>query len=381
MWEEIAHIIHITDMHLFVDRLGTRRSPHEQSLITRFIRGLGNMIPRIAKPLNLSDGLNVHSPLALKYLIPTLQQIINSKGGTPLALVQTGDVEAFGGTELPGPFAPRSWEFPAHDYWESECIKLGLNLTTSRIVNLYGNHDVWPHTLPIFRPQSTLLVEGQLRNRAEFRGPLPDWITLPAGKFTIHFFRLNSVQSGFLANTVALGYLSSDPYYQNIGKLDTILGHVATRASGFSSATNTIRILVMHHPPHFFNSQGLVSDLVEGPLYNTADLLPAFNQHRFHLVIAGHRHALDPKKTPLPITGKQSQPVLPANTIQLVAGTTTQESGNPQYRPSFNVYTLRVNEQLDLMCVEREIYRFLTDADTSYTRVHADSAVCSLSIN
>jgi hypothetical protein len=355
---EIARIIHVTDMHLLVDRQGYPRPAKECAMLVRVAIWLAGQRWGMSGIQKILEGLYAHSRPALRALIATLHDLAQTNRPCPLAVVQTGDVEAYGGTEIPNQPFPLVWQFPSFDYWQTQCRNLSSKLDL--IVNIYGNHDVWPRTLPVLRPWTCSSVERSIRQRSEFTGPLPDCTVLQSGKFTLEFYRLNTIQSQFLRNTFADGNISTDS-----GKdLSYELSAIANRLSKNNPNRNVIRLIVMHHPPHAFTSAGTQCDLHEGTLTNVNVLTSGLNSQRFHFVLAGHRHAINPK----PGTGPWWwQPPLPTATVQLTAGSATQFTPAGHERPSFNVYFLFGDERQRVLSVDRAVYRFRSDLDTQFT--------------
>jgi 3',5'-cyclic AMP phosphodiesterase CpdA len=218
---------------------------------------------------------------------------------------------------------------------------------------------------------------------------LPDLdATLPNDR--VEFYRVNTVQSGWLQNTLASGCIETDwtirsaapPHYpvsQSSCPFDELLA-VAHQAT--NPALPAIRILVMHHPPHFFNATGTPSDLKAGALNNASDLGAALAKSavRFHLVLAGHRHELNPaigvRLTYSLASGGWQKP-LPPTVVQLVAGSPTQLAQGTD-RPSFSVYRLEVDA--NQLAVERTVYYLQSDLDTAFTILCCEKTVSCLPV-
>ena len=373
MWAEIARIVHVTDMHLFVDHNGIGRPVHEKARLLRAIAWLANQPWAWNWIQSLEPGLHEHSREALSALTTTIKNII-AKCPCPVALIQSGDLEAYGGLELPGQAFPINWAFPAFDYWLTECRNLGPQVQ----VSIYGNHDVWPNTLPWLRlPVIPPLVEASIRRRPEFSGVLPDLAgVITTGAFSLEVYRLNTAVSNVWPNAIAGGYISADSSSQGNSAAAMLQYQTnSTKTSGKLS----IRMIVMHHPAHFFNATGTVSDLTEGVIRNLAELTAVLNAQRFHFILAGHRHDINPAPGVTLAAHSRSQPPVPAGTIQLVAGSSTQicPAGSTR-RPSFSVYSIRGDDQQGLVTLDRTVYRFLNDINTEFTPDPTETLVGNL---
>jgi 3',5'-cyclic AMP phosphodiesterase CpdA len=355
-------------MHLFVDAHGNPRPLRERTRLIRMALWLAGQRWGSGAFGRIANGLQAHSARALAALRVTLDGIARNRRSSPIALVQSGDLEAYGGTELPGQSFPFQWNFPAVDFWTTYCRTISLN--GGAIIQIYGNHDVWPRTLPTLRPRSARDVEISLRKKPEFVGPIPDRLPVRFGNFTLEFYRLNTINSHFLMNTFADGKLSLDTGFYSGARLASNLNSIVAQGLSTAKGGFIVRILVMHHPPHFFQSRGAISDLLEGTLSNAGDLVPVFNTHRFHFVLAGHRHVIDPprgSKIVAPPKWHVRQRPLPGDTVQLVAGSATQLTASGQSRPSFNVYSIIANDQQRLLRVDRTVHTYFNDLDNEFT--------------
>ena len=244
-------------MHLHVDRNGRMRSPQDRAKAVRAILGLARQLPTgnlaLVKGIQgLAKGLKSHSHRALQALFKTLDSLIKDPRPGKLLIIQSGDLEAYGAMRA----SSSTWFSPAFEYWTTAVARFSQ---ADECVNIYGNHDVWPGTLPFFDPQSTGDVEQYLQS-IYFPGTLPNPLVMNASPCTLEIYRLNTVQAQFLKNTLASG------------NIDTNVLLPSTHSP--STGQSTVRLLVMHHPPHFFNASGGISDLFEGRLTNAIDRLP-----------------------------------------------------------------------------------------------------------
>jgi hypothetical protein len=278
--------------------------------------------------------------------------------------------------------------FPAFDYWADRLARLRAcgSGTLAHAIDLYGNHDVWPGTLPILRFWSSRIEEELRRNRPglDLRPPLPDdpaVVRSTSPPCRVELYRLNTIDSEIWPNTWARGTLQPDvgvrngtASYQHAHQpLEEVLSLARTAMSN-DPRTPAVRILLMHHPPHFFQATGSLSDLTEGVLANSRQLGQFLRDCRqsdgvaFHLVIAGHRHALDPAHgvTYRPLLGGEPQTPLPGTTAQLVTRSPTQSISGSAPRPAFCVYGLEVNDDVSELSVERTVYRWRTDTSSRF---------------
>src|SRR2546421_71869 len=95
----VASLVHVTDMHLFVDSAGNECSPDEARGLIRALHGRGQ------------KGLERHNNVSWASLQRRLPEIVADERhavgeGQPVLVVQTGDVEAYGirnaATAFPG---------------------------------------------------------------------------------------------------------------------------------------------------------------------------------------------------------------------------------------------------------------------------------------
>ncbi len=142
------------------------------------------------------------------------------------------------------------------------------------------------------------------------------------------------------------------------------------------SSDKAIRIIVMHHPPHYFDTNPM-DELTAARVLNCRDLLSVLARKRFHIIVAGHRHAINPPTNySLNLRGNKSQPPLPNDTIQLVAGTATQLVTDPaKERPSMNLYEISIDYQSNTFSIERSIYEHENDLDNHFNQKGQTQAI------
>lgn len=245
MWTEIVRIIHVTDMHLFVDTQGNFRSFQERAvsiILAASVPGLGK-------------GVHHHSRRALKALLSTLETITAPPTGK-LLLVQSGDLETYG-AKRPTGTSSVGWSFPGFDYWEQETRKRLPQVDT--FIDLYGNHDVWPgaHPLSPFARLNIKEAERTLRTtRQTFDLPMPHHDTIvDVSPYRLEVYRLNTVQTGLLTSTLAHGKIDSDvwltyraagvyPFSNHDNPITEIIA-LAQQANVHNPHQQAIRLLVM----------------------------------------------------------------------------------------------------------------------------------------
>lgn len=338
-----VRIIHVSDLHLFVDADGNHRTLDERAITVRLMERVGNLCERLPsetvrkKSSELFGGLGTHSDAALRAMLNTLDRLLSDEGVANI-VVQTGDVSTFGA--LGRGDAAR---FPEWEYWQGDTIN-ALRGRATAWIDIFGNHDVWPGTLPCFAGPAIKGVVATFRARH-----VPDrlpWVRrVPLSDLVVELHALNSVLCTAGDNTFAVGELIPDV----LGPKGVEPPDPLVDLNSNASAPGAIRVLMMHHPPHHFEKPGGGSE--RG--LRDADRLGAWLEGRetgfqFQLVLAGHRHAIDP---PQPADANYKQPPLPAHCLQLVCGTPTQESAAA---PSFSVYELERTEKG--IQVSRQIY-------------------------
>jgi 3',5'-cyclic AMP phosphodiesterase CpdA len=324
-------IIHISDLHLFVDRIGNHRALSERAMTVRIMDRLGGYLERLPddklrkKAAELFHGINTHSEALLRALLRTLDELLADKAYSSVVL-QTGDVSTFG--------ALAEARFPEWEYWQGDALRARRDQATAW-VDIFGNHDVWPGTLPIF---GAPFIEGIVRTFRDRHFPrsMPSVTRVEVDGITLELHAINSVLCGAGDNTWAVGELACDCVDPSGPESPDAL--VALEHN--TCAGEAIRLLLMHHPPHHFVKPGGGSErgLRDAERLGTW-LAERGAGARFQLVLAGHRHAIDPPVQP--IRGYE-QPPLPACSLQLVCATPTQESAT---EPSFSVYELRRTER------------------------------------
>lgn len=370
MSKDATKIIHISDLHLFVDHNGNNRSPNLQSNILINLQNIlkSKFVP--AAVTNFGNGLNAHSRSALSALWKSLDDIIqNKKKSELLLMVQSGDVEAYGYS------GDIQNAYPSFDYWENQKNQNSSNV--DRFIDIYGNHDIWPQLVPIGNPIQVKKAVDLLRNRNEFNKALPDCNIIHLNNYRLEIYRLNTICCAWPLNTLAVGKIQPDyPIREGIinkypasSTIDPIKELVELSINEVKKNPDepAVRVIVMHHPPHYFQST-IWDELSGGRLLNRRDLTSTLSTHKFHLILGGHRHITDPPQNVNFPKSDQSQKPLPFHTVQLSAGSATQKVSVPNSeRPSFGLYEIHINDQINELIVNRTIYKYESDLDTKFT--------------
>ena len=325
----------------------------------------------IGVPPQRIPGLEHHVDESLQILRGQLRDIARSSADLPLILLQCGDLEAYGADM--GNLAAQP--FPGWDFWSAERSSSRPPEPSAGFhpIDVFGNHDVWPGT-PLMHRKSNLYanVLAAMSQRPEFGGPIPDRTDVPVPGGRIEIYRFNTVHDSAQWQTLArgkvnrhLGRQTSYPLSGGTDPLDELECLVAQPSRLREAGDFAVRILVTHHPPHLFDWSPTMR-LRVGRLGGAEDLAEILGERSIQLLIAGHRHAWDPKdgvELPNPDV-VSSQPPLPAGVVQLVADTPTQFKRATA--SSFCVYTLRTVGSTRLQIL-RQIYTLRGRLDTRFT--------------
>lgn len=349
-------IVHVSDLHLFVEADGTKR-PFAQ---VGWIAGRALQFARSGTSVPLVGGFEVHEDSALEALLTTITRLAEDPE-MPMIVIQSGDVSTFGCRHEPAGVSFPEWEF-----WRSQAAVPRVSQPKAWI-DLYGNHDVWPGALPLMGFWHVQEARDELR-RQHHRDQLPQRHAIDVDGHRVEVYVVNTVQHTAIANTLADGTIDFDhpdptaPHSYPCGTSDPLnwIEHMARLALPRDPAARVFRIVVMHHPPHFFgswpsNGARWYHKLTSGVLTN-AQLLTGWLQHvwihalPFELVLAGHRHELDPP------AGSRPGPLRNTRAIQLVCGTPTQTGADH----SLSVYEMELDTHK--VSVTRTVYtRAVTD--------------------
>lgn len=326
----IGTVVHVTDLHLFLNSEGRECHPDSARTLIRALHARGQ------------KGLERHNNEAWAALRVRLPEIVAAERrrlgeDRPLLVVQTGDIEAYGGQAGPVPFP--GYTAVQGSLWD-ELRRAGA----TACIDLFGNHDIWDGSLPLVCTRSASDVLNDLRRNHFADQHWPDRLVFgTAMDMQIEVYRVSTPALGRMMAQLAAGWISPFPYGPRRGRTS----RVCTRLRGFAiEEPKALRIVLAHHPPHAFSAswlQRLSNCWVRGAsrLAREANRLP------IHLVLAGHRHALDPALDAAR-TKPLWQPPFSARTTQLVAESPTQAyletSPGQRGRNSLSVYRLYASD-------------------------------------
>ncbi len=308
----VASIIHITDTHLFVDRDGNARSPRDRSRLVRALARLGVKDLDFA-PADMIDRF----PQTLRRAVDLERSVLPPSG--PVVAVHTGDTEAFGSSEEPEAFS---------GFGHLARVLDGAGLADS-VIAVYGNHDVWPGSVALFGLNGPR-HDAQKRTLADvveivghLPPPAPIRFPTDAG-FDVVFVPLNSVNScAFRGALLAYGRMSHHPP-SSARVLDIV--------TGYDLRPNDLNVAVMHHPPHFYRPLTLRDRLGVGQLDDASNVANQLAEAGIDLVLAGHRHRLDPAFGETVDASGPGQWPLPPGLAQMVAISPTIPTDAPAAR-------------------------------------------------
>jgi hypothetical protein len=359
-----ASIIHITDTHLFVDQDGNARSPRDRSRLVRALARLG------VKDLEFA-------PADMTERFPrTLQRAVDLEraelpADAPVVAVHTGDTEAFGSARGPNSYT---------GFGHLSRIIHGAGLGEA-VVAVYGNHDVWPGSVALFGlngprhdPQKHTLAEavdivGRLPPAAPIRFPT-------AAGFDAVFVPLNSINSHPLrGGLLAYGRMSHHPP-SSTRVLDVV--------AGYDLRPDDLNIAVMHHPPHFYRPLTVRDRLGVGQLDDAPNVAQQLAEAGVDLVLAGHRHRLDPAFGETVDAAGPGQWPLPAGLAQMVAISPTIPTDAPAARkdpegsPRSGVCVYRLMVSSGAVSLHRVIHS--TEADATAEPIVEGATITGLSL-
>jgi hypothetical protein len=242
--------------------------------------------------------------------------------------VQTGDVEAFGHL---APNGLAGFQYLHDIVWPR------LERSDVTVIDLYGNHDIWPGHPPLpGEAHDARYVSALPRIGADWTRPTD--VAAPGA--ILRFHRLNTVIIDRLRGGLAArGSIGRHPPSDGLTlpEIEGALGRIG--AATALGASPMLDVVLCHHPPHLFQ-EGLGTRYTTGYLAG-ADALAGLTPEPVTLVIAGHRHALDPPaEARLDANGGQQPPLRPG-AGQLVADSPTQRDGHPN---SLSVYRLNLED-------------------------------------
>lgn len=295
MTAPLLQLVHVSDLHF--------RQRHGPSPVSA--RWSGRRAPART---SVFQGMEGHDPQVLGPLVHSIRSRVGPsrsafRHGT--YLVVTGDLATLGDAAS----AERAERLVGD-------IAAQAGLPAPFVV--YGNHDVWPGSLPLFAPDADCDAQRTaLRARPLHAADRPAR-ALGAGPFSLWY--LDTVRHGRFENTLALGRIDADRYWEKERQLRPQLELLAEAATA-----SELRIALTHHPvlqPSKWRPwKGLRNWAEVEQGLAVAD--PAGGRHRLvRIVISGHTHAL------YPALGRLASDIATRNArqvhAQLVIGTATQ---------------------------------------------------------
>jgi len=364
----VLSIVHITDLHLFVDEAGDARPPSEQATSVRFfVASAKKSGAQFIK--DQVSGFSLPNFKAWNKLRQRIPDIVKDERkalgpNVPLLVLQTGDVETFGRSDLRA--ARGEDPFPGFKYLRTVLWPNIKSAGATAIVDLYGNHDVWSGTFPLLTPiKHVRNASRRIATVDGLKGPWPDRQDFPAPSgLRIELYRLNSVSPGSLRGSLATGSVEPHPPFTKLPlskSRDAIreLYALALQSKGFAS--RPIRVIAMHHPPHFFGDD-VFTRLTSGRVVGADGIARFVSNWQTHLIVAGHRHALDPAVGSVHVGSQPdfNQYPLSSSTGQLVSESPTADSDlaaipSPK---SIAIYRVHADDATKRVRVERSIRRY-----------------------
>lgn len=312
-WQPVLQIVHVTDLHV----KDVSANPHT-TLQGGKLRTFGRTLLEYAERKGLKkwdEGTQGHYPLAPESFRRFLRDFRRGAprwAGVPFWLVDTGDRTAFG-------------DAASLDAGQRHLSKWQQELGDCPTRTLYGNHDAWPGTFPLFvGAEAHGVQKGLVQSRPGWSPQewldAPLAIELPGSTGRIELFAFDSVCWSSVRNARAVGTLEQAALDQLVERLR------------ITSSEPSLRILAMHHPVAFpwlesetsFAGAAVMKLLEEDrcakQLRNDAGDPPKVGP-LVHLMLSGHTHLAHPGHGSL--TGdvvNVRQGLLAASQLQLVGG-------------------------------------------------------------
>jgi hypothetical protein len=396
MW--IASIIHLTDMHLYTSPDGSVRRPDEHEAHVAFMLKQAHVFDSVHWR-RFYAGLSEHNARALRTLRARMPEVIADErqdalrehgdegSRLPIIVAQTGDVEAYGARKVNG-----KYRFPG---WEHVSAKIAPLLDQADEgnehdwVDLFGNHDAWGGAVPLTRPLvHRKILKDELRKLPGIAGPWPERYPRTfavAGNRTLELYRASTVPEGVWATIAAKAKLTPHPLGKALPltKGNDGLAELAAAAQQ-QHDSRAIRLLLLHHPLHAFRA-GRVTRTTTAAFSGRTHVARVIRRVPFHLVIAGHRHELDPAEGGVCDAAAGTQRPLPTGSAQLVAESPTYDpvvfegvASAPDHANSFAVYRLLLDDQNRTLSVRRRLFRYLDEAPEPFFAGEFETVVSNL---
>lgn len=387
MW--VASVVHLTDMHLYLDVNGRVYRPVDRAAETEFLLRVAHLTDSIWWR-NLFVGISEHNPKALRRLKTRLPEILAEERQEavrvhgddlgrqlPIVVVQTGDVEAYGARVLPGGM----YRFPGWDHLHMAVENLLVQADDTgqhAWIDVFGNHDVWGGAYPLVRPQGhRAVLKEEIAKVPGLEGPWPERyqhvFPLPGGR-TLEVYRASTVPDGWLSGLRASAALTPHP----LGRLLPLTGSGDASRELILVAEakydpRAIRLLLLHHPIHAFEAGVFKRWLATAAFKRRRRVAKIVGRVPFHLVVAGHRHALHPPEGATYNATHMRQPPLPRGVGQIVAESPTavpmafDDVAAPEpFSYSFSLYRLLLDEKRGVMDITRCVFRYTDGTDQPF---------------
>ena len=286
----VLQIVHVTDLHV------KDTASNAIAVLSKRAR----LLSRVAKKLQREnwfgweDGTQGHlarAPMAFQRFLTAWRADHPEWRDVPVWLVDTGDRTAFGD---PDSIAAGGRMLEAWSQALGRCP----------IRSLYGNHDMWPQTLPVLNRKDVRAQWDQVR--AVPGWDVPTWLTsplsvpIPGHNASIDLYALDTIAWGSVLgvakNTLAVGQIRN----QDLLHFRLLLeGRTKRGASG-------LRILALHHPVAFpwlakevltyghLPTMRLLKDHQVASHLNNDGGLPEAIGPWAHLLLSGHTHMSHP---------------------------------------------------------------------------------------
>lgn len=275
---------------------------------------------------------------------------------------------------MAAPLGPAAaFDFRGWDYLDATLAPLVDRADTAGThgwVDVFGNHDVWASGYPLTR------LRGHRSVMRSLGRPRPDRLAeaMPsrfavdwplAGGRQLEVFRASSVPPDWWSAVRGSGQLTPHPLGEPLPLTMKAGALRELRAAARAGRTpGAVRILALHHPVHAFESSWLQEQFATTGFKGRDSLARLTGQVPFSLVLAGHRHKLDPAEDSRYDAFDLRQPPLPQGIGQLVAESpTTYPVPYLDIQPadavpnSFSLYRLLVDDERQALRVDRTVFR------------------------
>jgi hypothetical protein len=398
MW--IASIIHLTDMHLYLTIDDSVRRPVEHEAHIEFLLRQAYRIDSVGWR-GLFVGLSEHNRTALRQLKARLPEIVKDErqlamdaygergSSLPIVVVQTGDVEAYGARKV----ARRTYRFPGWDHLRTAVTSVVADADQGNVhdwIDIFGNHDVWGGAYPLTNPLAhRRVMKSEISKIPGLKGPWPSRCipTLAVGQSrNLEIYRASSVPEGWLSGVRASGKLTAHPIGSSLpltGGDDALAELIAVAERDYDP--RAIRVLLFHHPIHPFDAGRFQRCIATAAFSDREDVARTIGRVPFHLLIAGHRHSLDPAEGSSRDARRVEQPPLPRGVGQLVAESPTQEpivfddmEPSEPAANSLSLYRLLVDEKRSALEVKRTLFRYFDAAEQPFRSLGEETVISDL---